>query len=206
MYNSYKLLFKACLQPGAGTPSNVLSVACLNSIMSPYILFSDSSKSVYLYDCSRASTHSQSPDSVIRTWSNAHTKAVSHISLFDYGAPFSPNSTPESPSYQHNLFMTIAPDSVIKLWDIRAREPSRSFTSHTYRSSLSRIRCSFSPCGRFIASGSEDSRGYVYDLRQGTLLQKLTGATDVVTDCLFHPFQPVIFTSSFDGRLRYYSF
>lgn len=58
---------------------------------------------------------------------------------------------------------------------------------------------------RYIATGSEDKCAYLYDIRAGTYLHKLSGHTDVVSDVAFHPLSPHLLTASLDGRLRVFS-
>ena len=56
-----------------------------------------------------------------------------------------------------------------------------------------------------LGTGSEDKCAYIYDIRKGTLLQKLSGHQDVVSDVAFDPLKPRLATASFDGKVRFFS-
>jgi WD40 repeat protein len=65
------------------------------------------------------------------------------------------------------------------------------------------IEACFSPCGRFIASGSEDNRGYVYDIRTGLVLYKIgLNHGNVVTSVSYNPSKAELVTGCYDGKLR----
>ena len=47
---------------------------------------------------------------------------------------------------------------------------------------------------------------YLYDLRMGTVINKLRdGISDVVGDVCFHPIHPQLAAATYDGRLRFFS-
>ena len=61
---------------------------------------------------------------------------------------------------------------------------------------------------RYLACGSEDTAVHLYDLRQGTLLQKVRvegPGAEVVLDVAFHPALPQLVAGCMDGRVRFYS-
>lgn len=68
-----------------------------------------------------------------------------------------------------------------------------------------KIGMTFSPCMRYIATGSEDKCCYVYDIRTGSYLKKLTGHSDTVTDVAWHPAQAQLVTACLDGKLRFFT-
>lgn len=49
------------------------------------------------------------------------------------------------------------------LWDLRCLRPARLFSAHV--SVALPVAVDFSPCGRFVAAGSEDRVAYLYDVR-----------------------------------------
>ena len=83
------------------------------------------------------------------------------------------------------------------------------------------VTAEFSPCSRFIATGSEDRsvrphtlplgwpvrgtpfsvslymQAYIYDLRTLSPLHKLSGHSDTVTSVTFHPLSPMVGTAIF---------
>ncbi len=107
----------------------------------------------------------------------------------------------------YDLFATCAPDhagGAIKLWDLRQRVHVRTLCGgHTNRSQ--EIGIAFSPCLRYIASGSEDRAAHMYDIGTGKPVARLTGHKDVVVDVSWHPLHPQLATTSFDGAVRFYS-
>jgi WD40 repeat protein len=106
-----------------------------------------------------------------------------------------------------NVFLSSASDSSISLWDLRTSDPVQHFNKHINR--IHAIGCCFSPCMRYIATGSEDKSALIYDLRMGgSLLQRirvLGAQADVISDVAFHPSNGSIFLSSFNGSVLCYS-
>ena len=83
--------------------------------------------------------------------------------------------------------LTSGRDSVIRLWDTRmlGSTPSRNkkcllmeFDSHKCRSY--NISCTFFGNDRAIATGSEDNKVWIYDAKDGSVIQTLSGHASVV--------------------------
>jgi WD40 repeat protein len=73
---------------------------------------------------------------------------------------------PSLPPSNLDIFATAATDNTVSLWDLRAGAARvASFVDHVNR--REKVGVAFSPCVRFLAVGSEDGVGYVYDLRNG---------------------------------------
>ncbi|KAL8515470.1 hypothetical protein ACS0TY_014239 [Phlomoides rotata] len=72
------------------------------------------------------------------------------------------------------------------------------------------IRCYFSPAystgQKYIYTGSADSSVYVYDVLSGSQVAKLDFHEDPVRDCNWHPFYPMLVSSSWDGVLARWEF
>ncbi|KAK1437258.1 hypothetical protein QVD17_03047 [Tagetes erecta] len=72
------------------------------------------------------------------------------------------------------------------------------------------IRCYFSPeystGQRYIYTGSHDSCVYVYDLVSGARVARLVHHTSTVRDCNWHPYYPMLVSSSFDGDIAKWEF
>uniref|UniRef100_A0A5B6YVN8 LEC14B homolog n=1 Tax=Davidia involucrata TaxID=16924 RepID=A0A5B6YVN8_DAVIN len=72
------------------------------------------------------------------------------------------------------------------------------------------IRCYFSPVystgQKYIYSGSNDSSVYIYDLVSGAQVARLNYHADTVRDCSWHPFYPMIVSSSWDGEVAKWEF
>eukprot|EP00040_Diaphanoeca_grandis_P009846 m.290612 g.290612 ORF g.290612 m.290612 type:complete len:149 (-) comp212857_c0_seq1:104-550(-) len=128
---------------------------------------------------------------------DAHTRSIHTIRLN------SGSNYVKHPAEAYNLFFTAAVNDGVHLWDIRTNKSVRHFSGHVSRA----VACGidYSPCGRYLASGSEDRSAYIYDIRTGGVLNKLTGHTDAVTDVSFHPQRPEIVTACADGKLRVFA-
>ncbi|XP_010219873.1 PREDICTED: WD repeat-containing protein 27-like [Tinamus guttatus] len=96
--------------------------------------------------------------------------------------------------------MTTAVGDGIKLWDLRTLRCERRFEGHISRCHPCGI--AVSPCGRFIASGSDDKYAYIYEMRSSTFLHKLGGHTDSVINVTFCPSSPKLTTATLDGKLH----
>uniref|UniRef100_A0A4W5P8X0 Uncharacterized protein n=1 Tax=Hucho hucho TaxID=62062 RepID=A0A4W5P8X0_9TELE len=117
---------------------------------------------------------------------DAHNRAVHHITQ-NKGSMFS-SQTPDS----YNLFLTSAVTDGVKLWDLRTLRCVRRYENHLNR--CHPCTAAFSPCGRFIASGSEDNCAYVYDIRSSSYLHKLQRHSDTILNVTFNPATPEVRT------------
>ena len=130
------------------------------------------------------------------------------------------------PADSYNLFATAATDNVISLWDLRAPSCAARYSGHVNRcvavfisvsfvhiliQRLCRredVRCSFSPCLRYLGIGSEDRYGRIVDVHSGqelAKLQPLPQHKDVVTDVCFNPLFAQVATCSYDGVVKFYA-
>ena len=57
----------------------------------------------------------------------------------------------------HELFLSAASDSSVKMWDLRASRSVRCFAGHLNRQNPIGVR--FSPCMKYIGTESEDKVG-----------------------------------------------
>uniref|UniRef100_A0A8D2PFA1 WD repeat-containing protein 27 n=1 Tax=Zosterops lateralis melanops TaxID=1220523 RepID=A0A8D2PFA1_ZOSLA len=112
----------------------------------------------------------------------AHVRSVHQICQ-NKGSSFS-TQQPEA----YNLFLTTAAGDGIKLWDLRTLRCERRFEGHSSRCYPCGI--AVSPCGRFIASGSDDKYAYIYEMRSSTFLHKLGRHTESVINVSFNPSSP----------------
>ncbi|KAK6940886.1 WD40 repeat [Dillenia turbinata] len=127
-------------------------------------------------------------------------------------------------------------DQTIKLWDIRKihqgfrryewdyrwmdyppqardlKHPSdqslATYKGHSVLRTL--IRCYFSPAystgQKYIYTGSKDSCIYVYDLVSGAIVARLEHHKATVRDCSWHPYYPMLVSSSWDGDVIRWEF
>jgi len=124
---------------------------------------------------------------------------VVSISLFEGSA------ASDAPNAGRQLFLTSALDGYLRLWDLRAARngPVRAFCAHTNR--VHPLQPALSPCLRYMACGSEDRAGYLYDVGSARLVEKVGGHSDAVTGVAFNPLHPQLATTGLDGTIRLYS-
>jgi WD repeat-containing protein 23 len=83
-----------------------------------------------------------------------------------------------------------------------------SYVGHRVLQTL--IRCYFSPPmstgQRYVYSGSQDGCVYVYDLLTGALVNKLVGHGGVVRDVSWHPYLPMLLSSSWDCTVNHWTY
>jgi len=127
-------------------------------------------------------------------------------------------------------------DQKIKLWDLRKmkaqqeipvrprrqrmwgqpqqphpEQPDESVMSYRgHKVFQTLIRCRFSPAHstgqRYIYTGSFDGSVYIYDVLTGKLVNKLNGHQHTVRDVHWHPYDPLIVSTSWDGSVKKWSY
>nr|XP_030124202.3 WD repeat-containing protein 27 isoform X5 [Taeniopygia guttata] len=164
----------------------ITSLSAVNEFYSYIVLTAGSNRALEVFDlnvgCSTA---------VIQ---EAHVRSVHQICQ-NKGSSFT-TQQPEA----YNLFLTTAAGDGIKLWDLRTLRCERRFEGHSSRCYPCGI--AVSPCGRFIASGSDDKYAYIYEMRSSTFLHKLGRHTESVINVSFNPSSPQLTTATLDGKLR----
>uniref|UniRef100_A0A8C3NDT7 Uncharacterized protein n=1 Tax=Geospiza parvula TaxID=87175 RepID=A0A8C3NDT7_GEOPR len=154
----------------------ITSLSAVNEFYSYIVLTAGSNRALEVFDlnagCSAA---------VIQ---EAHVRSVHQICQ-NKGSSY---STQQPVAY--NLFLTTAAGDGIKLWDLRTLRCERRFEGHSSRCYPCGI--AVSPCGRFIASGSDDKYAYIYEMRSSTFLQKLGRHTESVINVSFNPSSPQV--------------
>ena len=109
-------------------------------------------------------------------------------------------------SADHDVFASAAVDGVVALWDLRSQHAVARFSAHACRRDPTTI--AFSPCMRYLATGSEDKAAYVYDVRRAgaeDAVWKCRGARETVACVAFSPMHPQLATAGFDGCLQFYT-
>uniref|UniRef100_A0ABM5FXA5 WD repeat-containing protein 27 isoform X2 n=1 Tax=Pogona vitticeps TaxID=103695 RepID=A0ABM5FXA5_9SAUR len=164
----------------------ISSLSAVNEFYSYIVLAAGSNRALEVFDlnvgCSAA---------VI---TDVHSRSVHQICQ-NKGSAFS-----SQPSDAYNLFLTTAIGDGIKLWDLRTLRCERRFEGHSCHCHPCGI--SLSPCGRFIACGSEDKCAYIYEMCSSTYSHKLTGHTESVINVAFCPSSPQLTTATLDGKLH----
>ncbi|KAL4570259.1 hypothetical protein LXL04_025911 [Taraxacum kok-saghyz] len=89
---------------------------------------------------------------------------------------------------------------------LRNRKHPNDVSVSTYRGHRvlrTLIRCYFSPSystgQKYIYTGSADAHIYIYDVVTGARVARLKYHEQIVRDCSWHPFNPMIGSSSWDG-------
>ncbi|EQC34718.1 hypothetical protein SDRG_07532 [Saprolegnia diclina VS20] len=167
---------------------SLTGLAAPNAFLSHLLVAIGSDKSIRIVDVAAGKT--------ARTIHGAHSRPAHSVVL-----PRASSYVNHAPNV-YDLLLTSAPDSTVHLWDIRADNCIMRFGEHLNR--VHALGMAFSPCMRYVATGSEDKVAYIYDIRMGRCLAKLHGHTDVVTSVAFHPMRPQIATAALDGSVRLY--
>jgi WD40 repeat protein len=171
-------------------PGNI-SALCAPNTFKSHLAFIATGHSIQIVDMNKFE--------VAATANSAHSRTIHTIHLADY-EHYADDSSSTSTSAFRNMFLTASVVDSIKLWDLRSPPiPTIHLLGHLNR--FAPIKCSMSPCGRYVATGSEDKQVYIYDIRKGAVLDRLnSGFTDIVTGVDFHPTKPVLAVSCQDGR------
>ncbi|XP_034041297.1 WD repeat-containing protein 27 [Thalassophryne amazonica] len=166
--------------------TGITALSAVNDFCSYIVLVCGSDRSIQIFDMNKAAVASELLD--------AHRRPIHYITQ-NKGSMFS-TQTPES----YNLFLTTAVTDGLKIWDLRTIRCVRRYDNHLNR--CHPCTAAISPCGRFIASGSEDNCAYVYDIRSSSYLHKLQKHSDTVLTVTFNPATPQLLTGTLDGKLR----
>lgn len=68
-----------------------------------------------------------------------------------------------------------------------------------------RIGADFSPCMRYIASGSEDHTVHMFDVRMGSTMCVMRGKQrSVVADVAWSPVASILCSVTYDGKLHFW--
>ncbi|XP_053316236.1 WD repeat-containing protein 27 [Spea bombifrons] len=171
------------------TAMEITGLSSVNDFYSYIVLSAGSDRTLEIFDLNVGSSVAVIPD--------VHSRAVHQICQ-NKGSAFS-TQQPEA----YNLFVTTAVGDGLKLWDIRNLRCVRRFEGHINRCQPCGV--AISPCGRFIASGSEDRCAYIYEMRSSTYLQKLQGHRDSVINVAFNPSSAQLTTATLDGKLQIFA-
>ncbi|TFK07116.1 sialidase-2 [Platysternon megacephalum] len=154
----------------------ITSLSAINDFYSYIILAAGSNRTLEVFDLNAGCSAAVIPD--------AHSRSVHQICQ-NKGSAFS-----TQPLEAYNLFMTTATGDGIKLWDLRTLRCERRFEGHINRCHPCGI--AVTPCGQFIACGSEDKSAYIYEMRSSTFSHKLAGHTESVINVAFSPSSPQV--------------
>ncbi|KAE9041530.1 hypothetical protein PR001_g6572 [Phytophthora rubi] len=184
---------KRVAQWSFGDMQSVTSLACVNgAFLSSVAVLAGSDRSIRVLDVGAGGG-----GRTVRVVRDAHSRAAHTVALPR------PTCYTSHPSNFYDLMLSSAADSTTHLWDIRADNCVMRFCEHVNR--VHTLGVAFSPCMRYVATGSEDRAAYIYDIRTGRRLVKIKGHSEVVTSVAFNPLHPQLATASIDGTVRFYS-
>ncbi|XP_010755045.3 WD repeat-containing protein 27 isoform X1 [Larimichthys crocea] len=166
--------------------TDITAMSAISDFFSYIVLVCGSDRSIQVFDMNKGTVAAELPD--------AHSRAI-HCVTQNKGSMFS-TQAPDS----YNLFLTSAVTDGVKIWDLRTLRCVRRYENHLNR--CHPCSSAISPCGRFIASGSEDNCAYVYDIRSSSYLHKLHKHSDTVLSVTFNPATPELLSGTLDGKLR----
>ncbi|XP_068795214.1 WD repeat-containing protein 27 isoform X2 [Struthio camelus] len=158
----------------------ITSLSTVNDFYSYIVLTAGSNRALEVFDLNAGCSTAVIPA--------VHSRSVHQICQ-NKGSAFSAQQ-PQA----YNLFMTTAVGDGIKLWDLRTLRCERRFEGHISRCHPCGI--AVSPCGRFIASGSDDKSAYIYEMHSSTFSHKLGGHTESVINVTFSPSSPQLFNAN----------
>lgn len=131
----------------------------------------------------------------MRSVDSTHDRPIHSIALPQ------PSLYSSLPQDNFHVLATSSTDSSIVSWDIRQVRPTFRYAEHVNR--REKIQSCYSPCMRYLATGSEDRSARLIDLRMCKEIYKLNGYhRDVVSGVAFHPIYPQIVTCSYDGTIK----
>mmetsp|Transcript_18241 Transcript_18241/g.30427 ORF Transcript_18241/g.30427 Transcript_18241/m.30427 type:complete len:385 (+) Transcript_18241:47-1201(+) len=171
------------------------------------IAFTDSSSNVII---------SGSDDRRVKLW-DRRTLTSKRDSVGDFDAHQGGVTHIDAKGDGHQ-FITNSKDHSVRLWDIRKLPPAdlscrlvkpvMKYTGHKVRETLNRAYFSpkVSTGQQFICTGSANGSVFIYDVLTGEVLREITGHTATVRDVAWHPYLPLILSSSWDrtvGQIEY---
>ncbi|CAA91460.1 U5 small nuclear ribonucleoprotein 40 kDa protein [Caenorhabditis elegans] len=96
-------------------------------------------------------------------------------------------------------------DCTVRQWDIRPFVPGQRsvgvFAGHNHNFEKNLLKCSWSPCERFITAGSSDRFLYVWETLSKKIVYKLPGHMGSVNCTDFHPKEPIMLSCGSDKRV-----
>ncbi|XP_077469394.1 WD repeat-containing protein 27 isoform X1 [Stigmatopora argus] len=173
----------SCFSTTSGT--HITDLSAINDFFSYIVLACASNRSIQVFDMNIGKVAAELPD--------AHNKAI-HCITQNKGSMFST----QAPDL-YNLFLTSAVTDGVKMWDLRTLRCVRRYENHVNR--CHSCSSAISPCGRFVACGSEDKCAYVYDIRSSSYLHKLQRHSETVLSLAFNPATPQLLTGTLDGKI-----
>lgn len=167
---------------------SVAAVACLNAAPSHLVLAAGSNREVLAWDALAGRE--------LRRFSDGHERACHTVCL--------PQPSPFAAVAQQALevLATAAPDDSVLVWDMRSARPALRLHGHSNRAG--RVGVAFSPCLLTLACGSEDGACCFYDLRTGSLRDRVLLAPGCAVSALaWCPREPRLAAGTTGGSMHW---
>ncbi|XP_068665955.1 uncharacterized protein [Aristolochia californica] len=104
-----------------------------------------------------------------------------------------------------SYLLTNGMDCTLRIWDMRPYAPQNRLVKilegHQHNFEKNLLKCSWSPDGSKVTSGSADRMVYIWDTTSRRILYKLPGHTGCVNETAFHPNEPIIGSCSSDKQI-----
>lgn len=168
--------------------SAITATAAVNTFFSHLVICATSGRNIEVYDLNRSV--------LAHTLLECHPRPAHGVAINE-GSCFA-----SQPAEAYNVIATSSLTDPIKLWDLRTKSNVQALQGHL--NNAHNCQVAFSPCGNYLASGSENQMVYIFDLRKGTYLDPLRGHNDVVTSVAFHPGHPLLASGSLNGRILFF--
>ncbi|BFZ01532.1 hypothetical protein BsWGS_04571 [Bradybaena similaris] len=166
----------------------ITATAAVNTFFSHLVICATSGRNIEVYDLNKSV--------LAHTFLECHPRPA-HSVVINEGSCFA-----SQPTEAYNVIATSSLTDPIKLWDLRTKTNVQALQGHL--NNAHNCQVTFSPCGNYLASGSENQMVYNFDLRKGTYLDPLRGHNDVVTSVAFHPGHPLLASGSLNGRILFF--
>lgn len=190
-------------QDAAGSSSTrITAFNCVNTVQSPVILTATADRRIHLLDAAVGRiAYSIGGADGLSTF--PHERAAHCLAL-----PPGPSvhTSAGVPISLYTVFASAAVDNMIALYDIRTPQYCTArYTGH--KNTRDPIQIAFSPCLRYLATGSEDRSVRILDIRAGlTEIAKIHNIhRDTVSDVVYNPLFPQMCSSSYDGTVKFYN-
>jgi len=183
-----------------GSSTRITAFNCINTVQSPMILTATADRKIHLLDVGVgkvAYTIGGNDGSCF-----PHDRAVHCLALPPGPSIHTSGGVPIS---QYTVFASTAVDNLIALYDIRT--PQYCVARYSgHRNTRDPIQIAFSPCLRYVSTGSEDRSVRILDIRGGfTELAKIHHIhKDTVSDVAYNPLFPQMSSCSYDGTVKFY--
>ena len=170
--------------------SRITGMVAMNCFLSHILLVSTGSS----INCINAGTNQVFPI----THQRDDGKPIHSLAL-----PVSSIHTASSPS-EFNTFLSASTENggEIELWDLRTARPVHRFIGHCNRAL--RLCPRFSPCLRYVATGSEDNAAYIFDMRTAGIVASLRHK-ETVSSVAFHPLLPQLLCGDLGGHISLFT-